>query len=157
MHPFFHANIPEEEKPTPIVQHLLYLSPHPTYPKNVSSSPILTSKNEITLSFWFSDLVLIHVLQPNTNRPTVRLELLDLGELHDGTADVAQALGAEVRASYVLGEGAEVDAGILLGVPVGCWAKVSIVRKLSSIKEGRGIVIGKKRKEEENRNDLRKE
>lgn len=49
----------------------------------------------------------------------MRFELLDLGELHDGASDVSQALGREVRARDVLDEGPEVDARVLLGIPVG--------------------------------------
>lgn len=46
------------------------------------------------------------------------VELLDAGELHDGGADVAEALAGEVGAGDVLHEGGKVDAGVLLGVAV---------------------------------------
>lgn len=62
------------------------------------------------------------MLEAHLDGPPVGLELLDLGELHDGLSDVAQALLGEVGARDVLLEGAEVDAGVLLGEAVCCCA-----------------------------------
>jgi hypothetical protein len=68
-----------------------------------------------------SCLLGIHVLEANLDSPPVGLELLHLGELHDGAADVPQTLGRQVGAGDVLDEGGEVDARVLLGVAVGGW------------------------------------
>ena len=56
----------------------------------------------------------VQVSQPHLDGPPVGLELLHLCEPHDGGADVAQAVGGEVRAGDVLLEGAEVDTRVLL-------------------------------------------
>lgn len=53
------------------------------------------------------------------NCPSMRFELLDLGELHDGASDISQPLGREVRARDVLDEGPEIDTRVLLGIPIG--------------------------------------
>lgn len=57
-----------------------------------------------------ASLLLVHVLHANFNGASVGLELLDLGELHDCLANVAQTLGCKVGAGDVLDVGAEVDA-----------------------------------------------
>lgn len=62
--------------------------------------------------------MLVHVREANADGALVRLELLDAREGHDGTADVSEALGRQVRARDVLNEGAEVDARVLLRVAV---------------------------------------
>lgn len=66
-------------------------------------------------------LLPVHVLDANLHRSPVRLQLLDLGQLHDRAAHVAQALGREVGAGDVLLEGSQVDARVLLGEAVCCY------------------------------------
>jgi len=49
------------------------------------------------------------------------LQFLHLSQLHDRTAYIPETLRRQVRACDVLGERAEVDAGVLLCVAVRCW------------------------------------
>ena len=58
----------------------------------------------------------------------MRLELLDLGQLHHGVADVLEALGRQVGARDMLQEGAQVDTRVLLGVAVGRWGNRVLAR-----------------------------
>ena len=59
------------------------------------------------------------VLQPGADRAPVRLQLLDLCELHHGAADVAKTLSRELRAGDVLDVGGQVDARVLARIAVG--------------------------------------
>jgi hypothetical protein len=47
-------------------------------------------------------LLLIHVVYPDTYRPSVSLKLFDLGELHNSIAHVSQTLGCQIRAGDML-------------------------------------------------------
>lgn len=97
---------------------------HETFYKRSYSNPDIryTSLHDLFLIqniiFYFTHpgraLLSVQVRQPHLDSPSVGLELLHLCEPHDGGADVAQAVGGEVRAGDVLLEGAEVDARVLL-------------------------------------------
>lgn len=65
--------------------------------------------------------LLVHVLNANANCPSVSLELLYLGQLHHGHAHIPQTFGRQVCAGDVFNERPEVDAGVLLGVSIGCY------------------------------------
>lgn len=69
--------------------------------------------------------MLIQPLEANLNGSLVCVQLLDARELHNGRADVAQALAREVRAGNVLHEGGEVDARVLLGVAIRSYYRKS--------------------------------
>lgn len=69
--------------------------------------------------------MLIQPLEANLNGSLVGVQLLDARELHNGRADVAEALAREVGASNVLHEGRKVDARVLLGVAIGSYKKKS--------------------------------
>ena len=43
-----------------------------------------------------ANLFLVHVLHADLDSASVGLELLDLGELHDCLADIAQTFGCEI-------------------------------------------------------------
>lgn len=73
-----------------------------------------------------SNLILIHILNPNLNRPSMSLQFLHFSQLHDRTADISKTLRCQIRAGDVLGERAEVDAGVLLCVAVGCWVALAV-------------------------------
>lgn len=64
--------------------------------------------------------LLVHVINANANCPSVSLELFYLGQLHHGHAHIPQTFGRQVCAGDVLNERPEVDAGVLLGVSIGC-------------------------------------
>lgn len=65
-------------------------------------------------------LLLVSPLEPDLDGPAMGLELLNLCELHDGTANVAKTLFGELAAGDVFDKGGEVDAGVLAGVAVCC-------------------------------------
>jgi len=64
--------------------------------------------------------ILAHPIKSNLDGASVGLEFFHLGQAHDCFAHVAQTLGREVAARDVFDVGAEVDAGVLFGVAVGC-------------------------------------
>lgn len=64
-------------------------------------------------------LEVLHLLDADLDGASVRLELLYLGELHDGRADIGQALGRQLGASDVLDKGAEANARVLFCEAVG--------------------------------------
>jgi len=84
----------------------------PMYLPSFVSSPNLTTAIDQT--------PLIHILQPDTNRPPMSLQLLHLRQLHHRTAHILQALLGEISAGDVLCERREVDARVLLRVAIGC-------------------------------------
>lgn len=49
--------------------------------------------------------LLVQSREPDADRPPVCLELLHLGQLHDGPAHVPQTLGCQVGAGNVLDKG----------------------------------------------------
>ena len=53
-----------------------------------------------------------------TDGPSVRLQILDLGELLHGSADVLETLGRQVGTRDVLDERAEIHARVLFGIAV---------------------------------------
>lgn len=65
--------------------------------------------------------------EPQADGPPVRFQLFYASEFHYRGTYVLQAFVAEIRARNVLDVGAEVDAGVLLGVAKGCCQCVSIV------------------------------
>lgn len=69
-------------------------------------------------------LLSVHVLDANLYRSSVSFQLLDLGQLHDCSANVAEALGGEIGAGDVLLEGSEVNARVLLGEAVCCYIRL---------------------------------
>lgn len=72
---------------------------------------------------------LIHIIQPDTNRPAMSLQLLHLRQLHHRPAHIHQAFHGEIRAGDVLGERSEVDARVLLRIAIGCCSRRQHSRK----------------------------
>lgn len=68
-----------------------------------------------------SERIVTQARQPDADGSPVGLQLFDGGELHDGGADVLEALLCEGGAGDVLEVGGEVDAGVLLRVAVRGW------------------------------------
>lgn len=62
-----------------------------------------------------------HVVQADGHGTSVGLELLHLGELHDGLAYIPQSLSSQVTAGNVLDIGTQVHARVLLCVAICGW------------------------------------
>ena len=72
-----------------------------------------------TLTIPHDSLRPTHLIQPNTHGPAMCLQLLHLGKLHHGTADIPQPLLGKLRAGDVLDVRGQVDARVLSCIAVG--------------------------------------
>lgn len=63
---------------------------------------------------------LVHPLQPNPNCPSVRLQLLNLCQLHNRPAHIPQTLGRQIGAGNVLDVRPQVHTRVLLGIAICC-------------------------------------
>lgn len=90
--------------------------------RGFASSTQVVPKGAACMLLSCSWSLLIHMLEADLDSSPVRLQLLDLGKLHDRTTNITQSLRRQVRARNVLHERAQVDARVLLCKAVRCCA-----------------------------------
>lgn len=97
----------------------------------MNSNNIHNEKKKIPIHqnqpFSFSSCpALLNLSNPDTDSPFVRIQALNSCKLFDCAGKTNQSLCGEIGAGDVLDKRAEVDAGVLLGVAVGCYRKKKI-------------------------------